>query len=158
MRHISLTFIILVSGCTSEQWKGAALGALSAAGNIPSTARQTYSVPNYLDKQKVMIFGGAGHKIYLGCISCSQYDSDSILNYYGNYGSRYSSTSILNSYSDFGSRYSNYSACNPYASDPPVIVNSQGTFYGRLTINQNNHQRTNDKEINSWILAVCSRS
>ena len=32
--------------------------------------------------------------------------------------------------SDFGSRYSEYGACNPYANDSPVIVDSEGTFYG----------------------------
>jgi len=43
--------------------------------------------------------------------------------------------SIFNPYSQFGSRYSAYSACNPYATDPPVIVDENGNYYGRLTVN-----------------------
>lgn len=82
--------------------------AVPAANNIPQV--------------KLMIFGGEGHKTYLGCLSCSEYATDSVFNQYGNYGSRYAIDSVWNHYSDFGSRYSNYGACNPYANDPPVIV------------------------------------
>ena len=67
---------------------------------------------------KLMLFGGSGHKMYLGCLNCSQYATDSILNKYGSNGSAYSATSIWNHYSEFGSAYSTYSPCNSYATDP----------------------------------------
>lgn len=60
-----------------------------------------------------MIFGGEGHSTYLGCLSCSEYATDSLLNTYGDHGSRYSNESVWNHYSDFGSRYSNYGAATP---------------------------------------------
>src|SRR5215475_10262861 len=55
---------------------------------------------------KIMLFGGEDHKVYLGCLSCNEYASDSVLNRYGDHGSRYSDTSIFNKYGDYGSRYS----------------------------------------------------
>ena len=105
--------------------------------------------------QKLMLFGGPGHKTYLGCLSCSEYDSDSLFNPYGTYGSEYSRDSIFNKYGQFGSRYSNYSACNPYASDPPVIVDEVGGFFGRLTVNRYHSQAMGDAELLAWISGVC---
>jgi hypothetical protein len=87
-----------------------------------------------------MLFGGSGHKMYLGCLNCSQYATDSILNEYGSNGSAYSATRIWNHYSEFGSAYSTYSPCNSYATDPPVIVDQLGRAYGRLTLNEYNYQ------------------
>jgi hypothetical protein len=88
------------------------------------------------DAPALLLFGGRGHKTFLGCLNCSEYDPGSIDNAYGTHGSRYSSVSIFNHYSDYGSRYSDYSACNPYATDPPVIVDKGGKYYGRLTLNR----------------------
>jgi len=82
-----------------------------------------------------MAFGGQDHRAYLGCLNCSQYAADSIFNEYGQHGSRYSSESIWNHYSEYGSPYSSFGACNPYASDPPVIVDPAGRYYGRLSLN-----------------------
>lgn len=105
---------------------------------------------------KLMLFGGPGHRTYLGCLSCSRYEAESISNRYGTYGSRYSAESIFNRYGEFGSRYSDYSACNPYASDPPVLVDGGGNFYGRLTINQSHPDRVNRPELRAWIAGVCA--
>ena len=49
---------------------------------------------------KLMVFGGADHRTYLGCLNCSQFAVDSVLNEYGQHGSRYSSESIWNHYGD----------------------------------------------------------
>lgn len=66
--------------------------------------------------------------------------------------------SIFNRYGEYGSQYSTYSACSPYASDPPVIVDGAGNFYGRLTINAYNPQRTRDSSIIQWLTeTVCGR-
>jgi len=46
-----------------------------------------------------------------------------------------SQTSIFNHYNEFGSPYSSFSVCNRYATDPPVMVDGSGRFYGRLTLN-----------------------
>lgn len=58
---------------------------------------------------------------FLGMLSSNKYQSDSVMNEYGSYGSKYSSTSIFNQYGQYGSRYATYSPFNPYTSTPPQI-------------------------------------
>jgi len=58
---------------------------------------------------------------YLGKIT-NTYDSESIFNEYGTYGSEYNSVSIWNEYATFGSEYSSYSPHNSYTSTPPMII------------------------------------
>ncbi len=101
-----------------------------------------------------MIFGGVDHKTYLGCLNCSKYESDSVFNEYGTHGSRYSGESIWNRYSEFGSRYSYYAACNPYATDPPVIVDQNGEFRGRLTLNKYHPQLGEGGALYDWLAGV----
>lgn len=106
---------------------------------------------------RLLLFGGVGHKTYLGCVSCSQYDPESVFNEYGLHGSKYAVDSILNAYGQYGSPYSAYSACNPYATDAPVIVDGNGQFYGRLTLNVYNSQRTKTAALLTWLAGVCQR-
>jgi hypothetical protein len=61
----------------------------------------------------------------------------------------------MNRYSEFGSLYSATSACNQYASDPPVIVDEQGTYYGRLTMNQYRRDGPPTPELKAWLAGVC---
>lgn len=74
--------------------------------------------------------------VFLGKITTNKYDSESISNSYGDYGSRYSSTSIFNNYSKYGSDYSRYSAFNEHASHPPLIVDASGNIVGKLSENE----------------------
>jgi hypothetical protein len=107
---------------------------------------------------KVMIFGGPGHEVYLGCLSCSDLESDSVFNELGHYGSPHYSESIWNRYGQFGSEYSEFSACNPYATDPPIIVDQQGQTYGRLTVNQLNSNIGAGARFYNWLAsAVCHK-
>jgi hypothetical protein len=105
--------------------------------------------------KKLMVFGGREHDVYLGCLSCSEFSGDSMLNEFSTYGSRFSSTSIFNHFSMYGSAYSTMSACSPYASDPPVIVDNDGGFYGRLTVNRTHRQAISDQTVLAWLLGVC---
>jgi hypothetical protein len=105
-------------------------------------------------QQKLMLFGGSDHKTYLGCVTCSEYETDSIFNSYGQYGSKYSATSITNHYDEFGSPYSPTSACNKYATDPPVVVDGQGNYYGRLTLNAYSQPVQNPRLI-GWLAGIC---
>lgn len=107
---------------------------------------------------KLMIFGGDNHKTYLGCLNCSQYDSDSVTNKYGGHGSQYASDSVFNPYGQYGSQYSNESACNPYANDPPVIVDGNGGFYGRLTLNLYHPQAIKNQAVEGWLTGVCEHN
>ncbi len=126
--------------CTAEM--------LQAVGQAMQETGKSYSYST-----KLMLFGGQGHGTYLGCVSCSKYSTESILNSYGTYGSRYGET-IFNRYSTYGSKYSSYSPCNPYASDPPVVVDGNGTYYGRLTINRYRPDRFGDADLLQWLETV----
>lgn len=75
-------------------------------------------------------------KVYLGKLVTNKYDSDSIWNEYGEYGSKYRTNSIWNEYGTYGSKYNTNSAFNPYASSPPIIVTNSGTKIGYLTANE----------------------
>ena len=85
--------------------------------------------------QTLYIFGGKDHDEYLGKFNASPYDSESIWNKYGEYGSKYQTNSIWNKYGTYGGRYSQYSPFNSYASYPPVLVDKDGKFYGYFSAN-----------------------
>lgn len=71
---------------------------------------------------------------FLGMLSSNKYQSDSVMNEYGSYGSKYSSTSIFNQYGQYGNRYATYSPFNPYTSTPPQII-LRGRWVGLLSSN-----------------------
>lgn len=85
---------------------------------------------------RILVFGGRNYDVFLGCLSCNEFDSDSIFNAFGRYGSRFSSTSIWNRFSDYGSRFSSFSACNTFASQPPLIVDERGSILAEMTVNR----------------------
>ena len=62
--------------------------------------------------QTLYIYGGSDHDVFLGCLNSNKYDSKSIWNEYGTYGSKYNSKSIWNEYGTYGSSYSAYSPWN----------------------------------------------
>jgi len=135
-----------------------AVGAVATAAALSGSGSSAYAAgagaTGVGETTKLMLFGGQGHKIYLGCLTCSKYDSESVENPYGEFGSKYSSTSIVNPYSEYGSRYSQFSACSPYASDPPVIVDGAGNAYGRLSASR---AYPLDARWRAWIEGVCTR-
>jgi hypothetical protein len=99
-----------------------------------------FSLSAFAQKQ-LQIYGGQSHDVYLGCLNCDSYNSNSIWNEYGTYGSSYNTKSIWNEYSQYGSDYSTYSLFNTTARYPPVVVDKDGNFYGYLTINEYNSKR-----------------
>jgi hypothetical protein len=131
------------TGCSPAAINALSAGLTAATAAAPAPSRELF------------LFGGDGHKTFLACLNCSQYASGSVLNSYGSYGSAYSSTSIFNAYSQFGSPYSTFSACNKYASDPPVLVDKAGKFYGRLTLNQYRSDAIKAPGVVAWLAAVC---
>ena len=86
--------------------------------------------------QSLHLYGGDNHDVYLGCLNCDSYNSSSIWNAFGTYGSAFNTNSIWNQYGKYSSDYSSYSPWNAYASDGPVVVDKEGNFYGYFTINQ----------------------
>ncbi len=66
---------------------------------------------------------------YLGNLSANPYYQNSVSNPYGQYGSPYSQDSINNPVGEYGSPYSDKSINNPYATDPPIIIDTDGYDY-----------------------------
>lgn len=88
---------------------------------------------------------------FLGKLSLNKYDSDSIFNTYGSYGSAYSNTSIFNQYCNYGSPYSSLSPYNQYTSTPPNIY-LKGRLYGKLTKNPYlGVSKVNPDDLVSWL-------
>mgnify|MGYP001666944880 FL=1 len=98
--------------------------------------------------QTLYIYGGEDHDVFLDKLNASKYDSKSIWNEYGTYGSEYNANSIWNEYGTYGSAYSSYSPFNSYASYPPVIVDEEGNFYGYFTVNKYKSKRANFDLVN----------
>lgn len=96
----------------------------------------------------LLLFGDADHKTFLGCLNCSQFDSGSVCNQFGQNGSEFSSYSIWNQFNSFGSEFSSYSPWNQFSSSGPVIVDKDGKFYGRLTANKFAGDRTRIQQLN----------
>lgn len=91
--------------------------------------------------QTLHLFGGSNHDIYLGCLNCDNYNSSSIWNESGKYGSNYNPNSIWNKYGKFGNEYNSESPWNSYGGNPPVVVDMDGNFYGYFTINKSKSKR-----------------
>lgn len=120
------------------------------AGLIPTREKTaSRSVKDFSELLDAKIVAADG--TFLGKISKNQYDSESISNPYGNYGSRYSSQSILNPYGNYGSEYGSQSPLNPYSSAPPRIV-KDSVIIAYLTVNPYiNGNRIDPKEFFTWL-------
>lgn len=85
--------------------------------------------------QDILIMGGDSQDEFLGCLSCNEYDSNSVWSQYGRYGWQ-NKYGVWNRYGQHASQYGSYSACNQYGQNGPVLVDRSGNFYGRLSVNQ----------------------
>jgi hypothetical protein len=100
---------------------------------------------NNLSAQAILIFGGDDHKVFLGCLNCDKFSSNSIWNTYGNFGSKFNNTCIWNKFGDYGGKYGDQSPFNKYASHPPVLVDNDGNFFGYFTADKFKDKRTDSK-------------
>ena len=79
--------------------------------------------------QDLHLYGGENHDIYLGCLTCNDFNSSSIWNEYGT----------------FGNEYNDLSPWNEYGTNPPVVVDKEGNFYGYFTVNEYQAKRADFK-------------
>jgi hypothetical protein len=108
--------------------------------------------------QKLMLFGGVGHKIYLGCISCELDAEDSIFNVDGPKGKsitgKISQESIWNTFGPFGDKFSDSSPWNKLGNNPPIIVDQNGNSYGYFTLNKSHPNQTKIPELLNLIQMI----
>lgn len=134
------------------------LASLVSAGHIPPetagellakisnrTFSETLSTDNILGSQLKTPSG-----VFLGNVNRNKFDSDSLVNPYGQYGNRYSVESIFNQYSQYGSPYGTESPYNKFSTTPPMFVKG-GETLGYLTVNQYLTPRLGPDEFVSWL-------
>lgn len=88
---------------------------------------------------------------FLGKLTSNSFDSDSLLNEFGPYGSEFSPTSIFNNFGNYGGEFSALSPFNEFSSTPPKIF-INGEMYGFLTENKFvSGKKIEPKIIKQWI-------
>jgi hypothetical protein len=110
--------------------------------------------PEPTAEDKLLIFGGAHHEAFLGCL-CEEHNSDSIFNMLGEYGADSSATSLRNKFAPYGSNYDDTSACNAAATHPPVVLAADGKSLGLLTVNTGLKRRITAPSVTDWLARVC---
>lgn len=95
------------------------------------------TLPQTLMASEMLLFGGKGHDVFLGCFNCNEFTPEAICNDFGA-GSAFKSDSIFNKFGRFGSSFSSSSPWNEFTSstEVPVLVGRDGSFYGYFTINK----------------------
>ena len=105
-------------------------------------------------KAQLKLFGGKNHDQFLGNMTNNEDDElNSIWSMFSNYGGTHNPISIWNETGIYGSKTGNYSPFSIKAKYPPQIRDEKGKFYGYLTINKNNPNRSK----NTIALEICER-
>ena len=100
---------------------------------------------SFVTSQNLHIYGGADYTEYLGCLDCSRYDSKSIWNAFGDYGSSFSNTSIWNDLNNYGDDNNPLSPWNTVSNKAPKIIDAAGKFQGYLTANPSLKEKSNSR-------------
>jgi hypothetical protein len=134
------------NNATSTRSVKTALVMLNAAGLLLALAVPAKADGNGLNQGRSLIdykprFSGMPETetskgaVYLGTLNSNRYDSNSVSNPYGRYGSPYSSTSIKNPYGKYGNPYSSSGASNPYTTGGPKLYGTKGEYLGTMNSN-----------------------
>lgn len=86
---------------------------------------------------------------FLGKLTPDRFESDSIFNKFGPYGSRYSQTCIFNPYSPYGGLYSKQSPFNRFAKAAPKVY-VKGKFVAYLTKSTSFQPAIDPESILEW--------
>jgi hypothetical protein len=107
----------------------------------------TYSIT----AQNLHLYGGADYTEYLGCLDCSRFDSKSIWNAFGDYGSSFSNTSIWNDLNNYGDANNPLSPWNTVSNKAPKIMDDAGKFKGYLSANLSLKGRSSSRLANELV-------
>lgn len=108
----------------------------SAPSTVTITATQVATTFHYY------LFGGTGYATYLGCLTCNEFEPESVCNAFGTYGNQFSASSIWNEFGTYGNPFSSSSPWNQYSTSGPAIIGSDDLFYGYFTTNTFQANRT----------------
>ncbi|MEO6602470.1 MAG: hypothetical protein ABIQ16_21490, partial [Polyangiaceae bacterium] len=122
------------------------------ASNEPTVQPSDHAPKSALPK--LLIFGGASHEVYLGCL-CEGKNPESVFNLSGEFGSDLSGTSMRNKFAPYGSNHADTSACSANALHPPSVVASDGKGLGLLTMNASLKKRISAPSVADWLARMC---
>lgn len=146
-----------VSDAAEVTWQVSATGTDELGRSFETQMGQATVLPPvrepvYGSTSRLEIWGGLSYTQFLGCLTCSEFHSESVFNQFGRYGSAISSTSIWNSFSQYGSRFSSYSVCNEFATSPPRVIDvTRNVFVGELTLNQFRSNAWREPVVVAWL-------
>lgn len=83
-----------------------------------------------------------GHEEYLGCLSCTSNEDNSVFNPQGRFGDLTSRRSIWNRQGPYGDPTSPFSPWNPRAIAPPLLTDEYNRHHGYFTTNLALPERT----------------
>jgi len=121
-------------------------GAVVSATKIVTVTEMNLNNLDYLEGAIII----ANDNKFLGKISKNQFDSDSINNEFGTYGSQFSSYSIFNKFGIYGSEFSSLSPFNKFTSTPPRIY-KENVFIAYLTVNTFMSPRVDTNLLVAWL-------
>lgn len=121
-------------------------GATDSTTKIITVTETNFNNLDYLEGAIII----ANDNEYLGKISKSQFDSDSINNQFGTYGSQFSAYSIFNNFGTYGSEFSSLSPFNKFTSTPPKIY-KENIFISYLTVNTFMFPRVDTNLLVVWL-------
>ena len=108
--------------------RSACAALLLAAANIASAQELCSTVSG------AVLIAQDDKNTFLGKLTNS-FDSQSIFNEFGTYGSEFNSASIWNQFGTFGSEFNSYSPFNSFTSTPPMIIKNR-KIIGYLSANK----------------------
>ncbi len=111
--------------------------------------------PSEHAEYRLLIFGGASHEVYLGCL-CDAENPESVFNLTGEFGSDLSQNSMRNKFAPYGSNNEDTSACSATATHPPSVLASDGKSLGLLTLNPSLKRRISVPSVAGWLARMCS--
>ena len=120
------------------------------------TSTSRAAEPSSEQSTKLLVFGGASHEVYLGCL-CDGKNPESVFNLTGEYGSGLSGISLRNKSAPYGGKHQDTSACNAHATHPPRVVASDGKSLGLLTVNASLKKRIATPAVTDWLSRMCQR-
>jgi hypothetical protein len=102
---------------------------------IGLTAPRSCPAQGAITQPRMLIYAGPLHREYLGCLNCDPFDVNSVGNGHAAFGwdNGYADASHFSVYRAAKGRYS---ACDPFAGDPPILVDTSGKGYGRLSVSK----------------------
>jgi len=121
-------------------------GAIDSTTKTITVTETNFNNLDYLEGAILI----ANDNQFLGKISKNQFDSDSINNQFGTYGSEFSLYSIFNQFGTYGSEFSSLSPFNKFTSTPPKIY-KENIFIAYLTVNTFMFPRVDTNLLIAWL-------